>query len=168
MVGLSGSGGLRFGATCMAALSGSGVEFSATALRTYPTTKIAATDNDLIRLFRRMLTAKPRAMTAVTSVIICGSAILSSMQDFDDGAESKAGHYLIDLSPAGTPFKKSQKFLATIYARAGQPNLGVPRPRRDHPRNRRNRCSHANGRSSRSSGGGGPTVTGAALCSHQQ
>src|SRR3974390_3136471 len=103
MVGLSGSGGLRFSATCMAALSGSGVEFSATALRTYPTTKIAATDNDLIRLFRRMVTAKPTAMTAVTSVIICVSAILTSthllvhttLQDFDDGVEPK-------VSPAGT------------------------------------------------------------------
>ena len=46
VAGLSGHGGLRFGATCVAGLPGSGVEFWAIALSTYPTTKIAATDND--------------------------------------------------------------------------------------------------------------------------
>jgi len=43
-----------------------------------------------------MVTAKPTAMTTVTSVIICGSAILASTPctaSFDGGAESKAGHY---------------------------------------------------------------------------
>jgi hypothetical protein len=39
-----------------------------------------------------MVTAKPTAMTAVTT----------SLQDFDDGAQSKAGHYLTDSSAAGT------------------------------------------------------------------
>jgi hypothetical protein len=84
---------LGFGATCVAGLPGSGVEFLATALSTYPSTKIAATDNDLIRLLRGMVTAKPTAMTAVT---ICGSDLLinTELQDFDDGAESKARHLL--------------------------------------------------------------------------
>jgi hypothetical protein len=50
------------------------------------------------------------------------------LQDFDDEAESKAGHYLTDLLLAGTPFKKSQKFPETIYARVAERVLGSPPP----------------------------------------
>jgi hypothetical protein len=104
--GLTGHGGSRFGASCVAGLSGFGVEFWATALRTYPTTKTTATDTDLIRLFRRMVTAKPTPMTTVTSVIICGSAILTSTHctaSFDGGAESKTGHYLSSTGAGRRP-----------------------------------------------------------------
>jgi hypothetical protein len=48
--GLTGHGGSGFGATYVAGLFSFGVEFWVTALSTYPTTKIAATDNDLILL----------------------------------------------------------------------------------------------------------------------
>ena len=89
VAGLAGHGGLRSGA-CVAGLSSCGVDFWATALSTYPTTKIAATDNDRI--------------------IVCGSAILTSTHctaSFDGGAESKAGHYLGNCKYFARPFTRA-------------------------------------------------------------
>ena len=87
VAGLTGHGGLRSGA-CVAGLSSCGVDFWATALSTYPTTKIAATDNDRI--------------------IVCGSAILTSTHctaSFDGGAES--GHYLEICKNFARPFTRA-------------------------------------------------------------
>jgi hypothetical protein len=69
-----------------------------------------------------MVTAKPTPMTTVTSVIICGSAMLTSTHctaSFDGGAESKTGHY---LSSAGGQEEEAYRRIVD-HARSKSLNL---------------------------------------------